>query len=62
MAFTGFSLLYVIVSQQYDKTICGQSDYYNQKQTKILSFNMDKSDFLPQVPPTVFERETNIAY
>ena len=80
-----FTLLYVVVSQQFDKTTCvsahnhdfrnhsyrcqtasacnypseniliwGQPDYYNQKQYKVLSLNMEKMDFLAPCAPTSF--------
>ena len=43
-------------------TIWGQSLYYNQKQTKVLSFNMEKMAFLPpSAPYVIFERETYMA-
>ena len=40
-------------------TLLEKQDYYNQKQTILLSFNMEKMDFLSQcLPNLVFDRET----
>ena len=40
-----------------------QFDYYNQKQNEVLYFNMENTDFLPPIVPSlVFARETYTLY
>ena len=44
-------------------TIWGPPEYYNQKQNKVLSFNMEKIDFqTTNAPNLIFKHDTYMAY